>query len=185
MTLERLLEVMPRLPRLRASVLLEPLNLACEEFDIITPLRRAAFLGQIAHESNELRNFEELASGEAYEARKDLGNTEVGDGKRFKGRGPIQLTGRSNYREAGKALGINLELNPRRASDSDVAFRVAGWFWKSRGLNRLADFASFDEITRRINGGLNGRESRWKYYERALAALGCAPVCKDRTGEVA
>ncbi|MEW6735838.1 MAG: glycoside hydrolase family 19 protein, partial [Acidobacteriota bacterium] len=111
------------------------------------------------------------ADGAAYEGRLDLGNIKPGDGRRYKGRGPIQLTGRSNYRAAGQALGIDLESNPERAADLDVGFRIAGWYWRTRGLNEFADQGNFDEITRRINGGLNGKASRDAYYKRALEVL--------------
>jgi len=107
----------------------------------------------------------------AYEGRRDLGNTQPGDGKRYKGRGPIQLTGRNNYRAAGGALGLELEANPQRAADVDVGFRVAAWFWTSRGLNLLADVGDFREITRRINGGFNGLPQREAYSRRALEVL--------------
>ena len=137
-----------------------------------SPLRRAAFLAQLAHESAQLQFMEELASGAEYEGRRDLGNTQPGDGVRFKGRGPIQLTGRNNYRAAGCFLGIDLLANPRRAADPDVGFRVAGWFWTTRGLNELADRRQFDTITRRINGGLNGKAERDRYFALALRVLG-------------
>ncbi len=163
--------VMPRCPRLRAAGLLPHLNQALAEFAVNTPNRIAAFLAQIAHESGELRYFEELASGEAYEGRADLGNVQHGDGVRFKGRGPIQITGRSNYRKAGAALRLDLERDPRRASDADVGFRIAGWYWKAHGLNDLADLNAFDTITRRINGGLNGKAQRDAYYTRALGLV--------------
>ncbi len=91
---------------------------------------------------------------------------------RFKGRGPIQLTGRANYRSAGAALGIDLENNPDRADDLDIAFRVAAWFWNKRKLSSFADKGNFDAITYRINGGYNGKEDRDKYYQKALKVLG-------------
>jgi putative chitinase len=138
---------------------------------ITTPKRQAAFLAQLAHESAEFRYFEELASGEAYEGRRSLGNTQPGDGVRYKGRGPIQLTGRANYRAAGQALGIDLEGNPRRAADVDVGFRTAAWFWTRRKLNSHADRGDFREVTRLINGGYNGLASRMAYYRRALDVL--------------
>lgn len=172
MTLDQLLQIMPRLPRLRAIGLWPYLEAACTEFEIATAVRQAAFLAQLAHESVELRHLEELATGDAYEGRLDLGNTQPGDGPRFKGRGPIQLTGRKNYQRAGKALGLDLEHNPRRASDGDVAFRIAGWFWRSNGLNELADAGEFDKITKRINGGFNGKAERDRYYLLARAILG-------------
>ncbi|MCY1077094.1 glycoside hydrolase family 19 protein [Archangium lansingense] len=90
----------------------------------------------------------------------------------YKGRGPIQLTGRNNYRAAGQALGIDLEGNPTRAADVDVGFRTAAWFWNSRSLNPLADQGNFREITRRINGGFNGLAAREAYYARAKQVLG-------------
>ena len=97
-----------------------------------------------------------------------------GDGKRFKGRGPIQLTGRSNYKKFGDLLGIDLISNPDRASDKDIAFRTAGLFWKLNGLNQLADRQWYMTITKRINGGFNGLDDRVKHFERALTVLGVA-----------
>lgn len=164
---EQFCAVLPRLPHLRAVGLYSHFAAACEEFQVTTPLRQAAFLAQLAHESVELRHFEELASGEAYEGRQDLGNVIAGDGKRFKGRGPLQLTGRANYLRAGKALGLDLVEHPRRASDADVAFRIAGWFWETHGCNESADCGDFVGITKVINGGLNGIEQRLSYFKLA------------------
>ena len=85
---------------------------------------------------------------------------------------PIQLTGRNNYRAAGRFLGLDLLSHPQRAADPDVGFRVAGWYWTSRGLNALADSRRFDDITRKINGGLNGKAERDRYYAVARQVLG-------------
>jgi predicted chitinase len=171
-SLQQLRSIMPHLSEARAQQMLPHLNNAMQEAGINTPRRQAAFLAQLAHESGEFRYMEEIASGAAYEGRTDLGNTQPGDGVRFKGRGPIQLTGRSNYRAAGEALGIDLVNNPTRAADPDVGFRTAAWFWNSRNLNSHADAGNFDAITYRVNGGYNGKASRDAYYARALQVLG-------------
>ena len=170
-SLAQLRKIMPNLSQAKAEQYLPHLNKAMAEAGINTPKRQAAFLAQLAHESGEFRYMEEIASGAAYEGRRDLGNTQPGDGVRFKGRGPIQITGRANYRAAGKALGIDLENNPKRASDPDVGFRTAAWYWNSRNLNQYADSGNFKELTRRINGGYNGLADRQKYYQRALDVL--------------
>jgi predicted chitinase len=170
-SLQQLKAIMPNLSDGRAREVLPHLNKAMAEAGITTKLRKAAFLAQLAHESGQFRYFEEIASGAAYEGRKDLGNTQPGDGKRFKGRGPIQLTGRSNYTAASRALGIDLVNNPKRAADVDVGFRTAAWFWNTRNLNTYADAGNFREVTRRINGGYNGLADREAYYRRALNVL--------------
>ena len=166
-----LLKIMPH-AKSRVQEFLEPLNAAMREFHINTPVRQAAFLAQIAHESGELRYVEEIASGIAYEYRKDLGNTQPGDGMKFKGRGLIQITGRNNYHECGKALGVDLITNPELLETNDLACRSAAWFWASRGLNGLSDRGDFERITKRINGGLNGYQERLAYHARAKTALG-------------
>lgn len=170
----KLRSIMPRISAVDLARYAAPLLQAMDEAGITTLKRQAAFLAQLAHESGELRYMQELATGDAYEGRRDLGNTQPGDGRRYKGRGPIQLTGRSNYRAAGAALGLPLEEMPELAAEPDVGFRVAGWFWTSRELNRFADAGDFREITRRINGGFNGLEEREKYHARAKAVLGAA-----------
>lgn len=130
---------------------------------IDTHLRVAHFLAQVGHESGELRYCEEIATGDAYEGRKDLGNSETGDGRRFKGRGLIQLTGRSNYVAYSTARGIDYTSDEGAsviATDPDTAVDVACWFWTTHNLNELADKDDVTSITKRINGGLNGFEDR-------------------------
>jgi len=148
----------------------DPILATLARYDITTPLRIAHFLAQIAHESGCLVYTEEIASGKAYDGRADLGNTEPDDGPRFKGRGLIQLTGRFNYQNYGKACGRDLEhgTNPGLvATDPALATDVAGWFWAGRNLNALADKDDLDGITRRINGGLNGLADRAAFLARA------------------
>ena len=160
----------------RAGVFLGPLNDAMSEFGIDSPARQAAFLAQIAHESGSLRYVCEIASGVAYEGRADLGNTEPGDGVRFRGRGLIQITGRANYRACSVAMYGNedyLLLNPELLEDVLPACRSAAWFWQSRGLNALADSGAFRAITRVINGGFNGYADRLANFQRAQEVLSC------------
>lgn len=124
------------------------------------PLRFAHFMAQCGHESGGFRYMEEIASGQAYEGRKDLGNTVAGDGKRYKGRGPIQLTGRANYRRVGRRIGLDLEGNPFLVSDPSIGMWCAVEYWDENKLNNLADADDVITITRRINGGLNGLDDR-------------------------
>ena len=169
-TLDELRAIMPHAGP-RAEQFIEPLNDAMLEFEINTPQRQAAFLAQIAHESGSLRYVRELASGEAYELRSDLGNTEPGDGPRYKGRGFIQVTGRANYQACGNALGVDLVGSPELLERPDLACRSAAWFWQTHGLNELADKGDFKLITKRINGGYNGYQERLAFYERAQEVL--------------
>jgi putative chitinase len=169
-TLADLKRIMPYAGN-RAVLYLPHLNAAMEEFGIDTPERQAAFLAQIAHESGSLRYVRELADGLAYEGRKDLGNVFNGDGVRFKGRGLIQITGRANYEAVTHALGVDVLTDPELLEQPELACRSAAWFWKSRGLNELADKGDFKKITRRINGGYNGYADRLAYYEKAKGVL--------------
>lgn len=180
-SLEELQKLMPHLNSGRAQRYAPLLCAAMEEFDICSKRRRCAFLAQLAHESAELRYMEEIASGQDYEGRADLGNTHPGDGRRYKGRGPIQLTGRANYRRFGQILGLDLEGHPELAAIAEHGFRIAALFWKLGGLNELADgltlqnwpsdYQVFRLITRRINGGVNGLKERWDYYKSAIRIL--------------
>ena len=172
-------QIMSRLPQPKRVVYLPFLQSAMAEFEINAPLREAAFLAQLAHESAELKFMEEIASGSAYEGRLDLGNTQPGDGKRFKGRGPIQLTGRANYQRYGGLLGVDLISNPPLAATPEVAFRIAGLYWKRNNLNELADKQMFKTITKRINGGFNGLADRVKYYGIAKRVLGIGDTRGD------
>jgi predicted chitinase len=168
---DELKQIMPNCAAAKRTDYLPFIQQAMQEFEITSYLREAAFLAQLAHESGELRYMEEIASGSAYEGRKDLGNTQPGDGKRYKGRGPIQLTGRANYKKYGDLLGLDLINNPTVAATKEVGFRIAGQFWKLNGLNQLADQQDFKQITKRINGGYNGLDDRTKYYNRAKQVL--------------
>ena len=183
---DQLRTIMPRLPAAKRATYLPFFQSAMNEFEIDRPAREAAFVAQLAHESGELRFMEEIWGPTAAQRRYEppstlatkLGNTETGDGKRFKGRGPIQITGRANYKRFGDLLGLDLVADPPRAAVPDVAFRVAGLFWSKKGLNELADLAtaeSFREITRRINGGFNGLADRERFYALARTVLGVAP----------
>lgn len=171
-TLEQLKKIIPYAGP-RAGVFLAPLNNVMTEFGIDTPAREAAFLAQIAHESGSLRYTAEIASGALYEGRADLGNTEPGDGRRFKGRGLIQITGRTNYQACSVALYGDTRLlqEPQLLERVEDACRSAGWFWKIHGLNALVDAGDFPHITRRINGGLNGEDERLALYDRAREVL--------------
>lgn len=175
----QLRQVMPHLSADKAQLYLPHLNQAMANSGIDNMLRTAAFIAQLAHESGEFRFMEEIwgptDAQRRYEPPSDLatrlGNTQPGDGKRFKGRGPIQITGRFNYKKYGDLLGVDLVDHPELAADPQWAFATAGLFWKSNGLNELADKPDFVTITKRINGGTNGLADRQMYYERAKKAL--------------
>jgi predicted chitinase len=168
-SLEQLQAIMPGLPY---AEYLPHLNEAMAEAEITTPLRQAAFLAQLAHESGELQWFEEFADGWDYEGREDLGNVYEGDGPRYKGRGPIQLTGRANYTAASESLGLDLVNDPWQVATPEVGFRTACWFWTSHDLNADADVDDFDSICLSVNGGWNGYQERWAYYSVACKVLG-------------
>lgn len=139
-----------------------------KEYGITTPERQKHFLAQMSHESGGFRHMEEQISDEKAEVNygpnsrvgKVLGNTEPGDGAKYKGRGIIQLTGRYNYKRYGDLIGVDLVNNPELASDPKIALKIAAAFWQEKGLNNLADAGNIREITRRINGGYNGLQDR-------------------------
>ena len=155
-------------PVKRLELFLPHINQTMEECDIVTPQRIRMFLAQIGHESGQCRYVEEIASGEAYEGRKDLGNTQPGDGKKYKGRGLIQVTGRTNYMLCGQYLDLPLLDQPTLLEEPSNAARSAGWFWTLKNLNALADLGLFKQMTKVINGGYNGYADRYKLYQRAF-----------------
>ncbi|WP_267396548.1 MULTISPECIES: glycoside hydrolase family 19 protein [unclassified Sphingomonas] len=122
--------------------------------------RLAHAMAQVGHESDGFRAMEEYASGAAYEGRKDLGNTQRGDGVRYKGRGPIQVTGRANYRKYGRLFGIDLEGRPDLASVPSIGMMVSCGYWADHNLNAFADRDDVVGLTRAINGGTNGLDDR-------------------------
>lgn len=166
MNVDTLLAAMPGLTRTLANGYLPPMEIAQREHQITSELRSRMWLAQVGHESLSLRYFEEIASGAAYEGRNDLGNTQPGDGMKYKGRGPIQVTGRYNYTAAAQALGLDLVNRPELAADPEHAFRVSAWWWATHGLNEISDTADVVAATRRINGGLNGLDDRQTRYAR-------------------
>src|SRR5690606_7357070 len=177
----------------------KPLTVAMHRFGINTPLRQAHFLAQIGHESGgfarlvENLNYGSLAllktwptrfveATAAQMARKPeiianhvyggrLGNTEPGDGWRYRGRGLVQLTGRANYEEAGRAIGLPLVDKPELLEQPEAAALSAAWYWSSRNLGRLADLDDLVGVTRKINGGTHGLDDRRKRLLRAKTGL--------------
>jgi putative chitinase len=193
---------------------LDPLNEVFERFEINTPERMAAFIGQCAHESGSFKVLQEnlnyksdalmklfgrsriseedckkygrrddikqradqdaianLIYGGDF-GRKNLGNTEFGDGAKYKGRGLIQLTGKANYTKAGEALGVDLLSSPELVSQPQYAALTAGWFWNRGNLNAFADSGDIEGMTKKINGGTIGLDDRKKHIAHALEILG-------------
>jgi putative chitinase len=167
--IEQLQAIYKEAPKERLLKFVDLLNSTFDEFDISTPQEIAMFLAQVGHESGQLRYLKELASGEAYEGRQDLGNTSAGDGVRYKGRGLIQITGKRNYVLCSLGLDLPLLETPQLLEEPVNAVRSAGWFWWQNRLKALGD--DIKKVTRRINGGYNGLEDRIKLYERAKAVL--------------
>lgn len=201
LTDDQLRQIMPGLPQTQRQQYLPHLQAAMDEFGVTTPLRAAAFLAQLAHESAQLTRFvenlnysakgllatfgkyftpalaaqyarqPERIANRVYANRLGNGPESSGDGWRYRGRGAIQITGRENYRTYGDLLGADLVNNPDQAAAGAVTFRTAGAFWKSKGCNELADRQDFITITKRINGGTNGLPDRQQFYDRAKRVL--------------
>jgi len=189
MTLDQLKAIMPHAGD-RAELFLDALNNAMDEFAINTPARQAAFLAQVAHESGQLRYTQELASGDAYNHRQDLGNTRpeaimiAADhgstpGRWWKGHGLIQLTGYNNHVACQLALGLDLVHTPLLLTIPEHAARSAAWFWSVHKLNDYADRGDFDGISDIINRGRKtakdgdalGYADRFAAYQRAQEVL--------------
>ena len=163
----------------RATEFLPIIERAAVDFDITTPARMAAFLAQVGHESGGLHWLNEIwgptTAQARYEGREDLGNTQEGDGFKYRGRGLIQITGRANYQAASDALATDFIGDPDQLAQPEYAVRSAMWFWESHGLNELADVGQFELITRTINGGLNGEDQRLALWACAKEVICAAP----------
>lgn len=159
----------------RAQTFQPIIDNAALDFEINTPARMAAFLAQVGHESGGLHWLNEIwgptPAQSRYEGRADLGNTQEGDGFKYRGRGLIQITGRANYQRCSDALATDFIGDPDLLAQPEYAVRSAMWFWQSHGLNELADAGQFERITKIINGGLNGEGERLALYEAAKEAL--------------
>ncbi len=170
---EKLVAVMPSAPSSSIALYHAAIRTQMAARGIDSPLRIAHFLAQIGHESGSLIFAEELASGDAYENRIDLGNTQLGDGRRFKGRGLIQLTGRANYTLYTQDTGTDYVAHPELlASDPIAAADVACWYWQRHNLNTLADRDDVTSITKVVNGGFNGLDDRAAFLRRARVLVG-------------
>ncbi|MQU29068.1 glycoside hydrolase family 19 protein [Pseudomonas helleri] len=173
-TAQQLLLILPNAGPV-AGVFIPVLNTAMNRYQIFGSKRVAAFIAQIGHESGQLKYVKEIwgptAAQIRYDGRADLGNTQPGDGSKYRGRGLIQITGRANYVECGEALGLDLINRPELLEKPQHACMSAAWFWASRGLSTLADAGSFSKITSRINGGQNGAADRQALYDKALKVL--------------
>jgi putative chitinase len=166
-----ILKVEPRGKAWIVDGLADQMELLATKFGIDTPLRQQHFLAQCAHESDHFQTTREYASGRAYEGRKDLGNTQKGDGERYRGRGLIQLTGRYNYEAASKALGEPYVDKPELVEVFPAAAIVSGWFWAKNDINKHADRDDIRAVTKVVNGGLNGLNSRQAALTGAKSAF--------------
>lgn len=176
-TAEQLLEIICSTDlKSRIESLVPGINQTFDKFQINTQLRMAHFLAQVIHESGGFRWLREIwgptTIQRGYEGRRDLGNVEPGDGKRFMGRGAIQLTGRSNYQQFSTYMGVDFIKQPELVESPQYAVIVAGWYWDSRKISVPADNDDLNRVTRLINGGTIGLADRQKYLTRAKKVLG-------------
>ncbi len=175
MTNDQLKPILPQATQANIDLYLPYLNDLLPKFGIDTNQRLAAFIAQVGHESGQLRYNKEIwgptAAQKGYEGRKDLGNTQPGDGVKFKGRGLIQVTGRANYDAFGTAVGQDFTDHPELVETPEYAVMSACWFWQKKNLNTYADSGDFKTLTKRINGGLNGYDDRCAIWERAKVVL--------------
>jgi len=190
-TSQQLKQIVPNIKPDNLTVYTDVLNEALPRYDIITPERIRCFISQVAEESASFNATKEFASGKEYEGRKDLGNVNPGDGVRYKGRGLIQVTGRANYKECSRVLfkDDTLIKKPELLELPKYAVESACWYWQSRRLNEICDqpddwthtvthkdgttstYTKFQQLTRCINGGLNGYNEREAFYQRAKQVI--------------
>jgi len=199
-TIEKLEKICGVSPRVESY--LDPLNKTFEKYDISNNKRIAAFLSQVIVESgtftHTVENLNYSAGGllntfskyftpadaakyarqpekignRAYANRGGNGNEASGDGYKYRGRGLIQLTFKSNYEAAAKSLGMTIDELVAYMTTPEGATMSAGWFWDKNKLNAIADMGSIETVSKKVNGGTNGLEDRIKYYKLSLAVLG-------------
>jgi predicted chitinase/uncharacterized membrane protein YeaQ/YmgE (transglycosylase-associated protein family) len=162
------------------------LNSCLQRFEINTVPRIRHFLSQTAHESGGLRWMEELASGSAYEGRRNLGNTSPGDGRKYKGAGVIQLTGRHNYQKFADFIKDQNVMQGHSYVAQVYPFNSAGFWWKNNNMNALCDRGgTVKEVTKKVNGGYNGLSDRQRYYDKACQVIKQLPSTPLHTEELA
>jgi putative chitinase len=164
-------KALPKIPPSQAETSLVG---AAKNAGITEPAELAQFLAQTSHESGGFQYVRELGKDSyfaKYEGRKDLGNTQPGDGLKYKGRGFIQLTGRANYEHFGKAINEDLINNPELAEKPDIAAKLAVAFWKERVKPKVKDFNNTEAVTKIINGGYNGLEDRKNRFQQYTAKV--------------
>lgn len=159
-----------------ANLYITSLNDTMVKYEITTPIRQRHYLAQILHESGMLVYNEEIASGAAYDTgqlAKNLGNTpeKDGDGQRYKGRGFIQITGTSNYKQISKDLGVDFINHPDLLEMIPYCATSSGWYWNKRSLNSWADQNDIKTVTKKINGGANGLADRVALYNKLKAVI--------------
>lgn len=178
LTIEQLKAISPGTPVERLKTFLPFLNKYLPEYGIDTPIEVASFLAQVLHESGGFKYMKEIwgptKAQSGYEGRKDLGNIYPGDGKKFMGRGPIQITGRTNYAWISKKIfgDDTLERNPELLSTPEYGIVSSCLYWKSRNMDAIDDDDSIREETKKVNGAYNGLDQRQHYFDRAKAVLG-------------
>lgn len=162
-TEERLRQLVPSGKPAIMAPIAESFDRLAPRYDVTTRLRICHFLAQAAHESDGFRTLTEYggpAYFKRYDGRRDLGNTQAGDGARFHGRGIFQLTGRVNYRRYGALIGLDLEADPECAKEPAISLAVAFAYWRDRHCNAAADADDIAAVTKLINGGRNGLAER-------------------------
>ncbi len=190
LTSQLLQKLFPGLSNAKAVEYAPHFSAAASEAKIDTRARLCAFVAQLGHESLDLKHLKEIwqptPAQRRYDTRVDLGNTPEadGDGKDYLGRGGLQRTGKKNYRRFQEATGVPVVGNPKLLELPQFAFRSDALYWTDNNLNRIADqltlrgdakdLATLDKITKRINGGYNGRVDRQRRYLVAIATLPAA-----------
>ncbi len=170
---------LPGADQAHVTAWLPQINSAMASAGIDTPQRAAAFLAQVGQETAGFDTLTEYSDGSDYNGREDLGNTQPGDGPKYKGRGGLQLTGRHNYERASQALGVDFVNHPELVSDPQYAFATAAWYWTTHNLNAAADKAhpqdpaSIDPVSQIINGGSNGKDVRRDHFIQVCQVLKC------------